>query len=290
MNPWFRFYSQAVSDPKVQRLTGNLFKTWINLLCLASNNDGALPCVQDIAFSLRITDKEASKRIEELVERRLIDRRDDALRPHNWDSRQFKSDGSTERVQRFRDKHRETADGDAGNVSGNATGRRKGSVSRNVAQAVSGNVTRPVSGNVSGNVSETVHETGPDTDTDSDTESSSSSSTKPARKSDDDELLASLKKAAANHIASGCVNIAPIRRLIAEGLDLELEILPAVRSNVTRLSKPLQTWNASFIRTDCSLRERRARSQTAATPSRSRGDSSQKALRNGRAASRFTGK
>jgi hypothetical protein len=37
---WLRLYSDVVSDPKVQRLPGEKFKAWVNLLCVASQHDG----------------------------------------------------------------------------------------------------------------------------------------------------------------------------------------------------------------------------------------------------------
>ena len=55
MSRWFRFYDEALDDPKVQRLAPHLFKTWINLLCLASKEDGTMPSNDDIAFRLRIS-------------------------------------------------------------------------------------------------------------------------------------------------------------------------------------------------------------------------------------------
>ena len=36
---WFRFYHDAIDDPKVQRLPGDVFKFWVNLLCLASRSN-----------------------------------------------------------------------------------------------------------------------------------------------------------------------------------------------------------------------------------------------------------
>jgi|GEM_PF-1370195 len=101
MSRWFRFYDDALNDAKVQRLPPALFKAWVNLLCLASKHDGALPPVPEIAFALRVPDKEAAATLKTLIEAGLIDG-DDPARPHNWDARQFKSDASTERVKRHR--------------------------------------------------------------------------------------------------------------------------------------------------------------------------------------------
>jgi hypothetical protein len=101
MSRWFRMYDCVLDDPKVQRLPGDLFKTWVNLLCVASRNDGQLPNAADLAFMLRMSDDAISTALRRLVDVGLIDD-GEKLSPHNWDQRQFKSDVSTERVKRFR--------------------------------------------------------------------------------------------------------------------------------------------------------------------------------------------
>lgn len=118
---WFRFYHEALDDPKVQRLSGDTFKAWINILCLASRNNprGALPPVEDIGFALRVSTDAAQSIIDELVRVGLVDAGDDALEPHNWAERQRVSDTSNDRVARYRAKNRDNNDG---NVTGNVTG------------------------------------------------------------------------------------------------------------------------------------------------------------------------
>jgi hypothetical protein len=105
MARWFRFYDDAVDDPKVQRLPPNLFKAWINLLCLASQNGGSLPSPDDIAFKLRMSGPQVDKLCDELSERNLLDVSEGRFRPHNWDGRQHQSDISTPRVRRFRERN-----------------------------------------------------------------------------------------------------------------------------------------------------------------------------------------
>lgn len=102
MARWFRFYDDAVNDPKVQRLEPKLFKAWINMLCLASQNDGWLPAAADVAFTLRVTENEAGRLVDALVSSELLDEYDGRYTPHNWNGRQFKSDVSNERVKRHR--------------------------------------------------------------------------------------------------------------------------------------------------------------------------------------------
>lgn len=99
---WFRFYDGALDDPKVQRLSCDLFKLWVNLLCLASRHSGMLPKPVDIAFALRTTPAELGPLLKELVGAGLLDRTDGAWAPHNWNARQFKSDVSNDRVKRHR--------------------------------------------------------------------------------------------------------------------------------------------------------------------------------------------
>ena len=49
---WFRVHDDLVDDPKVQRLAPELFKALINLWCLASQNRGILPPIEDIVFTM----------------------------------------------------------------------------------------------------------------------------------------------------------------------------------------------------------------------------------------------
>jgi hypothetical protein len=102
MSRWWRAYDRALDDPKLQQLGPGLFQCWFNLMCLASQHDGALPEVPDIAFRLRLTVLRATKLIRELVRRRLIDDENGVLRPHDWDEWQYKSDSSAERTRRYR--------------------------------------------------------------------------------------------------------------------------------------------------------------------------------------------
>jgi hypothetical protein len=102
---WFRFYSEALEDPKVQRLPAPVFKTWVNLLCLASKSDagGVLPSPEDCAFALRMDLDTYVQQTTELLERGLIDAHDDHLSVHNWEGRQKRSDNVTARVHKHRE-------------------------------------------------------------------------------------------------------------------------------------------------------------------------------------------
>lgn len=99
---WFRMYTEVLNDPKAQRLSGDDFKGWVNLLCLAKEHDGTLPPLPDIAFALRMSEKQAGKLLDTLLSAGLLDDTETGVEPHNWSGRQYKSDVSTERVKRFR--------------------------------------------------------------------------------------------------------------------------------------------------------------------------------------------
>lgn len=124
MNYWLRLYTSILNDPKVQRLKAEHFKGWINLLCLAKENDGTLPELPDIAFALRIGETETKELVSALQRNGLLETKDGRFTPHNWERRQYVSDVSTERVREFRKR------------------------SRNVSPAVSTSA-RPENGNVS---------------------------------------------------------------------------------------------------------------------------------------------
>jgi hypothetical protein len=102
---WLRLYHDTLNDPKVQRLPGDTFKAWVNLLCLANMGDerGVLPDLEDIAFALRVSEADALACIATLEGAGLLDRAGDGrLMPHNWHGRQYQSDNVTARVQRHR--------------------------------------------------------------------------------------------------------------------------------------------------------------------------------------------
>lgn len=101
---WFRMYDDVLDDPKVQRLTPSLFKSWVNLLCLASKSEvnGSLPGVAEIAFRLRLTEAQARKTLAELRAAGLLDETETGVTPHNWGIRQRQSDDVAKRVAKHR--------------------------------------------------------------------------------------------------------------------------------------------------------------------------------------------
>ena len=101
---WFRFYSEALHDPKVRRLPGGLFKDWVLILCIANEGKprGVLPSVADIAYHFSRSPAKAETLLADLQGRGLLDDVDGNLAPHNWDQRQFLSDDVAARVRKHR--------------------------------------------------------------------------------------------------------------------------------------------------------------------------------------------
>jgi hypothetical protein len=100
MSYWLRLYTGILDDPKVQRLAPEYFKGWVNLLCLAKENDGLLPAIEDIAFRLRIEDAQAEELIKTLKARGLLDEAGGDLTPHNWASRQYETEETASNSQK----------------------------------------------------------------------------------------------------------------------------------------------------------------------------------------------
>jgi hypothetical protein len=109
MSRWFRFYTGAVDDAKVQMLAPELFKHWVNVLCIAAQHDGELPSISVTAFTLRLPEAKTASILAKLHSLGLLDKTEKSFKPHNWDSRQYKHDKNdptnAERQQRYRDKH-----------------------------------------------------------------------------------------------------------------------------------------------------------------------------------------
>lgn len=110
-NRWFRLYDELLEDPKVQMLDAETFRAWINLLCLANRHGGILPDEDTICFALRIDNIGARSVLDRLRIATLIDpikggRNGKRYAIHGWAKRQYKSDSSSERVKRYRQRSR----------------------------------------------------------------------------------------------------------------------------------------------------------------------------------------
>ena len=117
-NAWFRFYSETLRDRKLERIarvTGHpkalLMGVWVTLLALANDSPerGILLLTDDIPLAFDDLCLETGTEPETLTP--IVDRflamemlsfEDGIYFITNWSKRQFKSDSSVERVQRYR--------------------------------------------------------------------------------------------------------------------------------------------------------------------------------------------
>ncbi|WP_159086651.1 DnaT-like ssDNA-binding domain-containing protein [Burkholderia sp. NRF60-BP8] len=104
---WCRLYSEMLNDPKVGTLSDAQFRTWIELLMVATaaEDDGNTKLTEaSIDWALR---RNASVTLHELLQRELVALNDRGEIVINaWGDRQKKSDSSTSRVAKFREKQR----------------------------------------------------------------------------------------------------------------------------------------------------------------------------------------
>jgi hypothetical protein len=120
--PWFRFYSEALNDPKIKRVCrvtklpkAVVMGTWVILLTMANDSParGRLMVTEDIPYSideildeLGVDDPLIIKALDEIG---LIhwNTDDDCLVITAWDNRQFESDNSAERTRKYRQRKKE---------------------------------------------------------------------------------------------------------------------------------------------------------------------------------------
>lgn len=104
MSRWFRFYSEALRNPKVLKLPDKEFRLWVRLLALAAENEGSIPSIGDLKHVLNMRLDHLSSALDRLISGGLIDALAAGYEPHNWGKFQYKSDSSTDRVTRHRAK------------------------------------------------------------------------------------------------------------------------------------------------------------------------------------------
>ena len=106
---WFRLYHDLVYNAKAQSLPPKLFKSWINLMCLASKNEerrGELPSLSQIAFGLRTNEDSARAILESLSEQRFVEKVSRSIGEvwliYGWTESQPESDNVASRVKKHR--------------------------------------------------------------------------------------------------------------------------------------------------------------------------------------------
>ena len=115
--PWFRMYTEIKSDPKLRRLDHAARWLWVTILCLASESPerGKLLISEGLPYNVAEIAREADLP-EQDVETYLAQMESplnmvtwdgETLEVTNWEKRQFTSDNSTARVQRYREKQKQ---------------------------------------------------------------------------------------------------------------------------------------------------------------------------------------
>lgn len=105
--PWFRFYTEFLTDAKITLLAFEDQRHYVAALCLKGKGvlDADYPNEsyreRIIAKYLGLDPVSAAEAKRRLMEPGLVD---SAWHPIKWDARQFASDSSSDRVKRFRDK------------------------------------------------------------------------------------------------------------------------------------------------------------------------------------------
>lgn len=103
---WFRMYSDLLQKKKIQRLPSQVFKDWVNVLCIANESKprGSLPPLDDVAFKLHVKDDQAEAILSKLVAYGLLDETNTGYRAHDWDEHQPVSDDAAGRMSKKRKK------------------------------------------------------------------------------------------------------------------------------------------------------------------------------------------
>jgi len=120
VNKWFKLYSEARTDFKLQKLNDSQFRVWFNLLCFASEHNGTAD-YQDKEFLAMEVSRDNISLLEEtvilLVKYRIVKVENNVIIFLNWLKRQARkpSDDPDEvgrRVTRFREKKRDVTPSD----------------------------------------------------------------------------------------------------------------------------------------------------------------------------------
>lgn len=104
MSRWFRFYADAMRHPKVAKLNDAQFRLWVELLSVAAENEGRIPAADDLKHMLKKRLDHLLRGLDDLIRASLIEPLEGGYTPHGWAKRQYKSDVSTSRVRKHREK------------------------------------------------------------------------------------------------------------------------------------------------------------------------------------------
>lgn len=151
---WFRLHNKLLNDPVVQGLTDKQFKLYINLLCYVSvlDKSGYIGTLHETAFALRETIDDVSScftafQAHGLIVSHVTD--DETFLIPQWQKLQYKSDTSTGRVKKHREKVKRSK-----TVTVTAPETDTDTEQKQIQKNTQGDVCE-----TTGNVSETLHET-----------------------------------------------------------------------------------------------------------------------------------
>lgn len=102
---WIKLYHEVLHDPKMGRLTDNLWRRTIEVFLLAGEvgNDGALPPLEDMAWTLRLSIEELEANLTALSKYDIV-----AQTPYGWSVTHFSKRQApidvNERVSAYRDR------------------------------------------------------------------------------------------------------------------------------------------------------------------------------------------
>ncbi len=112
--PWLRLWDRTLDLSKAQKLDGETFKGWMNLLMLANrqNSRGKLPCQDEIAFSLRTDHASVRTLISNLLAAKLVDKKGQDLYMHDWEAWQPNEKTNADRAREWRERQNGQAHGE----------------------------------------------------------------------------------------------------------------------------------------------------------------------------------
>lgn len=108
--PWLRLYTGILASKKVHSLPDSGFRWLINMWAMARCNDGVLPSYEDIAWTMRVSERKAQEMVELLAKHHFFEQVGGKWHPHDWEEWQYESDVSTDRVKRFRERQRNVSE------------------------------------------------------------------------------------------------------------------------------------------------------------------------------------
>lgn len=108
MATWIKLYNEALSDPKMGRMSDHLYRRTIEFFLLAGtvDNGGLLPDVEDIAWTLRTTVKDVRDTIEKLSKLGIVTVSGQQYIVTHFAERQMSNLTEAERKAAYRDKQR----------------------------------------------------------------------------------------------------------------------------------------------------------------------------------------